>query len=339
MKQNTKYQTINKRSWLLDRRKDNDFSLNDTFLKPLASNQIQIEMYYDSNTTVYLNGEWMKASDATTDLYAQTLHYGNGVFEGIRAYDTEDGTQIFKAREHYERLLYSAEKMHIELPYSVAQLTALTYELLERNGFKNAYVRPLVYLGSHMTLEPTPKTNVFLCAWEWERYLGNNLLNVMLSSYQRPNPLSGHMGAKCVGHYTNSILATAEAKSKGYDEALLTDQHGYVAEGPGANFFMEMDGQLFTAPLGNILPGITRATVLELCAELDVPVEEKLFTPVEVLQADSAFFVGTATEVAGLKSFNDREFPLAWEDSLGHLLQRKYQQRVSQREYHDFALV
>jgi len=296
-------------------------------------------MYYNENTTVFLNGKWLKATEAQTDLYAQTLHYGNGVFEGIRSYDTEDGAMVFKAKEHYERLLYSAEKMHIQLNYTAEELTDLTYELLKKNNLKDAYIRPLVYLGANMSLQPTEEVNVFLCAWEWGRYLGSDLLNLMTSSYQRPNPKSCHVDAKVVGHYTNSILATTEAKQKGFDEALLLDAQGNVAEGPGANFFYEKDGILYTCPLGNILPGITRATVLELSKELKFEVVEKYFTPEDVKNADGAFFTGTAAEVAGIGSLDGVAFKLNWEDTMGHELARMYKYRVTSREYQSFELV
>ena len=268
-------------------------------------------MYFNKKTQLYLDGEWLLAHEASTDLYGQTLHYGNGVFEGIRSYETSNGTEVFKAKEHYERLLYSAKKMHIPLDYTVDQLTNLTYELLERNGLSNAYIRPLVYLGSHMTLEPTSESHLMLCAWEWGKYLGDKQQRLMTSSYQRPNPKSCHVEAKVVGHYTNSILASTEAKQQGFDEALLLDPNGFVAEGPGANFFYEKDGELYTCPLGNILPGITRATMLELAEELEINVNEKLFTPEDVYQADAAFFCGTAAEVAGIASLDHYEFPNA----------------------------
>lgn len=296
-------------------------------------------MYYNENTTVYLNGNWVKASEATTSLYDQTLHYGNGVFEGIRSYQTEDGPRIFKAEEHFQRLLDSAKKMHINLNYSIEQLTKLCYELLDRNKLGDAYIRPLVYLGPNMSLQPVEEVNVFICAWEWGKYLGSNLLNVMTSSYQRPNPKSCHVEAKTVGHYINSILATTEAKQKGFDEALLTDMHGYVAEGPGANFFYQKGDTLYTAPLGNILPGITRATVIELAYELGFKLEEKLFTIKDVLGADSAFFTGTAAEVAGIDSLDNIKFKLKWEDSMGFELANLYKVRVAKREYKGFELV
>ena len=295
-------------------------------------------MYYKPETKVYLDGKFIFAKDAQTDLYAQTLHYGSGVFEGIRSYDTPDGVRVFKSKEHYERLKYSAECMHISFPWTIEELEKVTYELLEMNGLKDAYIRPLVYLGANMALIPTDEVHLVIMAWEWGKYLGDNLLNVMLSSYQRPNPKACHVQAKVVGHYTNSILATTEAKQKGFDEALLTDINGYVAEGPGANFFYEKDGKLFTAPLGNILSGITRATVFEIAKELNIEVEERYFKPEEIYNADIAFFCGTAAEVIGIKKFNDFEFPMKWENSVSHTIQKKYKRRVAFNEYNEVTL-
>lgn len=292
-------------------------------------------MYYNETTTIYWNGEFIKAKDAKESLYNQTMHYGNGVFEGIRSYDTPDGTRIFKSKEHYDRLHYSAEKMHIKLDLSSEELEQITYKLLELNNLKDAYIRPLVYLGENMSLTPTQNVNIVIMAWEWGKYLGDNALNVMLSSYQRPNPKACHVQAKVVGHYTNSILATTEAKQKGYDEALLTDVNGFIAEGPGANFFYEKEGVLYTAPLGNILSGITRQTVFEIAKELEIEVVEKLFKPEEILTADTAFFCGTAAEVAPIGKFNDYSFPMKWEDSNSQLIQRMYKRRVSTNEYKD----
>lgn len=296
-------------------------------------------MYHTDNTVVYLDGKWMPATQANTGLYNQTLHYGNGVFEGIRSYETETGPHIFKAKEHFERLIHSAKAMHIDLKISVDEMIKIAEELLTRNGLQNAYVRPLVYLGPNMKLEPVKEVHFFMCAWEWGSYLGTKLIRVMTSSYQRPNPKSCHVEAKTVGHYTNSILATTEATSKGFDEALLTDMNGFVAEGPGANFFFEKDGTLYTPALGNILSGITRQTVIDLAHELNLKVEEGLFTLSDVKQADSAFFTGTAAEIAGIQSLDDYQFPLNWEDSIGADLAKMYQKRVRAQEYHKFELV
>ena len=295
-------------------------------------------MYYNEKSQVYFNGRFVMANEVKTDLYTQTLHYGNGVFEGIRSYDTPDGVRIFKAKEHFERLKYSAEKMHIPFTYSIEELETITYELLKKNNLKDAYIRPLMYLGANMSLTPTKEVHLVIMAWEWGKYLGDSLLRVCESSFQRPNPKSCWVEAKVVGHYTNSILATTEAKQKGFDEALLTDADGFVAEGPGANFFYEKDGKLYTPKLGNILPGITRQTVLEIASELDIEVEEKLFPIEDVFSADIAFFCGTAAEVIGIKQLNDYIFPMKWEESNSYLIQRKYKRKVAQNEYQSYCI-
>jgi branched-chain amino acid aminotransferase len=290
-------------------------------------------MYYNKNTKVFLNCNFLKATEATTGLYSQSLHYGSAVFEGIRSYNTPDGTRIFKVKEHFERLKYSAEKMHIKLSYTPDELEQYTYKLLEINNLSDAYIRPLVYLGENMSLTETKEVHVFIAAWEWAKYLGDNMLKICSSSFQRPNPKACFVDAKVAGHYTNSIIATTEAKQKGFDEALLTDINGYVAEGPGANFFYEKNGKLYTPPKGNILPGITRQTVFEIAKELGFEVEERLFFEEEIYKADAAFFCGTAAEVIGIEKFNDYVFPLKWEDSVSSVIKRKYKRRVAFNEY------
>ena len=295
-------------------------------------------MYYKDKTVIYLNGEYIKASDANVNLYSQTLHYGNGVFEGIRSYNTDDGVRIFKAKEHFDRLHYSAEKMHINLSISSEELEKISYQLLKVNKLKNAYIRPLVYLGENMSLNECNDVNIVIMAWEWGNYLGSNQIKVMSSSFQRPNPKSCHVEAKVVGHYTNSILATTEAKNKGFDEALLSDNEGYVAEAPGANFFVEKDEVLYTPPLGNILAGITRQTVFEIAEELGIEVHEKKFKFKDLKNIDTAFFCGTAAEIIGIKSIDHYEFPLKWENSISSLIQRKYKMRVSKNEFQNIYL-
>lgn len=294
--------------------------------------------YFNNETVLFQDGKFQKAADAHLSLYQQSLHYGNGAFEGIRSYETSDGTRIFKAKEHFDRLLFSAKAMHLNVAHTATELEALTYELLRRNKLTDAYIRPLVYAGESMSLVPAENSHLVIMAWKWDRYLGDKPLRVTLSPFQRPNPKSTVVEAKLTGHYTNSIMATREAKSRGFDEALLTDLNGFVAEAPGANFFMEKNGRLLTPAVGNILPGITRATVMELAAELGLEVEECAFEPKEILNADAAFFCGTAAEVAPIHSFEDYEFPLAWEESLGYLLQRRYRMRVSVNEYQQLYL-
>lgn len=299
---------------------------------PLIKNLNQNIMYYDHKTLLYLDGKFVKASDASTDLYSQTLHYGYGVFEGIRAYKTENGTSIFKAKEHYERLKNSAELINIPFNYNVDELVQVTYDLLEKNNLSDAYVRPLVFCDPNMSLVQPNKVSIMICAWEWGAYLGDQQLRLTVSSYCRPHPRSVKIEAKVCGHYVNSILATTEAKRKGFDEALVLDSDGYLAEGPGANFFFEKDGVLYTPQLGNILPGITRATVLELAEKLGLEIKQGLFRPEELKTADSAFYCGTAAEVIGIESVDETKFPLKWSNSLGKKLQDEYSKLVRTSE-------
>ena len=290
--------------------------------------------YYNEHTVLYLNGAFVKAADATMDLYSQSLHYGYSVFEGIRSYRTSTGeTKIFKAVEHFERLQHSAGAINLPYTWTVEELIAATYEVLKKNDLQDAYIRPVVFAPANMSFVQNTESYITIQAWEMQPFLGEKLLRVMTSSFQRPNPKGFKITAKAAGHYINSILASQEAKANGYDEALLTDMDGYVAEGPGANMFYEKDGKLFTPATGNILPGITRATVFEICKELDIPVEEKLFTTEELKNADAAFFCGTAAEIIGWESFDGIPFKKAWNDSVGKLIQEAYKCKVIEKEF------
>ena len=290
-------------------------------------------MYYDQNTIIYFNGEFVKAAEAKTDLYSQSLHYGYSVFEGIRSYEVEGKAKIFKATEHYDRLRYSAEVMKMPFGYTSEQLTELSYEVLKQNNFTDAYLRPLVFCSPNMSLSKGKESYLTIQAWEWTNGYLANKLRLMTSSYRRPNPTAFHIDAKVSGHYVNSILACQEAKDAGFDEALLLDNEGFVAEGPGANIFYEKDGVLFTPAKGNILPGITRATVIEICAELNIPVQEKYFTPAEMKEADTAFYCGTAAEVVEIASLDDVCFPKKWEDALSGQIQKAYKAKVLEQNF------
>ncbi|RTL58842.1 MAG: branched-chain-amino-acid transaminase [Sphingobacteriales bacterium] len=290
--------------------------------------------YYNENTVLYLNGEFVKASEAKIDLYSQSLHYGYAVFEGIRSYKNVNGeTKIFKEQEHYDRLRNSAVAMNMPYPWTNEELIAATYEVLKRNNIQDAYVRPVVYAPANMSFVPNEESFIFIEVWEMLPFFGEKLLKVMTSPFQRPNPKGFKITAKASGHYVNSILASQDAKAKGYDEALLTDMNGFVAEGTGANVFYEKDGKLFTPAPGNILPGITRATVLELCNELDISVEEKQITIEELKEADAVFFCGTAAEVIGWDSLDGQPFAKKWSESLGKVIQDAYKARVIEKEF------
>ena len=294
--------------------------------------------YYNSETALYLNGKFLKAAQTGTDLFGQSLHYGYGVFEGIRAYQTHNGIRVFKAKEHYQRLQRSCELINIPYNFDNEKLIDATYRLLELNNLKNAYIRPLVFCGPNMSLTSSDKSSIMICAWEWDAYLGNKLLKMCISSYQRPNPKSIKVEAKATGYYVNSILATTEAKDRGFDEALLLDINENVAEAPGANFFLEKDGCLYTPAKGSILPGITRDTVLEIGRILGIPVYEKTLATDDIQTANSAFLCGTAVEIVGIHSIDDKVFETDWKDSLGAMIQRTYKNLVLEKENYEVII-
>lgn len=296
-------------------------------------------MYYDDRTVVFLDGEWIKAKDAKASLFDQTLHYGTGVFDGLRSYNNGNGFTIFKPFEHFRRLHHSAELVFLKIPYSVEELIKIAYELVDRNNLTNAYIRPLVFAGPNMILAPAKTTHVFMTAWKWAKYPGYEPLNCMISSYLKPSPKSTPVVAKIVGNYSANTLASAEAKKLGFDEAILVDHSGHIAEGPGSNIFYEKDGELFTPKEGNILPGITRSTILEICKEMNIRVTQKDITPDELYRADHAFFCGTATEITHINSVNGEHFKKKWEDSVGYNIHLVYQQKVMFDEYRGLTIV
>lgn len=290
--------------------------------------------YYNENTILYLDGTFVKACEAKMDFYSQSFHYGYSVFEGIRSYKTVNGeTKIFKAVEHFNRLKNSAVAINMPYHWTTDELIAATYEVLKKNNLGNAYIRPVVYAPQNMKFDLNEQSFIVIEAWEMQPFLGYQLLRIMTSSFERPNPKGFKIEAKAAGHYVNSILASQEAKSIGYDEALLNDMNGFVAEGPGANLFYEKDGKLVTPAIGNILPGITRATVFEICKELKLEVVEKFFTVEELKTADAAFFCGTAAEVIGFESLDEYKFPLVWSDSVSKKIQDAYKSLVIEKEF------
>jgi branched-chain amino acid aminotransferase len=288
-------------------------------------------MYYNQDTIVYFNGKFIKAAEATTTVYGQSLHYGYGVFEGIRSYATANGSKIFKAEEHYDRFKYSADAVNIPYNYSSQELIDITYELLERNNLSDAYIRPLLICSPNMSLTKGKESELLIAAWDWTSFLGTKPLRVTVSPFSRPNPSGFKVEAKVSGHYVNSIMASQEAKDRGFDDALLLDAYRNVAEAPGANIFFEKNAVLYTPPTGNILPGITRATVFELCDELNIKVVEKKFFPEELKTADGAFYCGTAVEIIGLESIDNIPFRKTFENTLGKQIQDAYADLVREK--------
>lgn len=290
-------------------------------------------LYHTDKTILFFNGQFKNVNDFRVSPFNQTLHYGYGVFDGIRAYNTQQGPHLFKVRRHFERLVASAEKLGITMPFTAQELINYAYELIERNNMKEAYIRPLVMMDKNMTLRAeADKPNVLMTCWKWSRYFDSNHLNVMVSSWRRPHPRTTFIDTKMVGHYTNAILASKEARDKGYDEALMLDVEGYVAQGPGCSFFFEKKGKLFTPPTNNIFPSITRLTLIEIARQMGIDVVEKEFGVEEIITADGAFYTGTATEVAGIASINGHKLKLGWEDTIGHLLHNRYKRIVSGKD-------
>jgi len=281
-------------------------------------------MYYSPNTIVFDDGQYVKPNEVSIDPYSKTLHYGIGAFEGIRAYDAPEGAVIFKAYEHFNRLRRSAEKMHIEFKYTNEELLDICSKILKKNRLSNAYIRPLVYLGPDMSFRNTPEVKLFVSAWQWGRLLGDQHVRVGISSYERPNPKSCHIDAKVTGHYTLTSLATTQIKQRGFDEALLLDQTGFVSQGASGNFFYEKQEVLYTSPMGHIFPGITRSSIIDLARKNGIAVVEKPIHAQELRDADAAFFTGTAIEYSPIVSIEEHKMKKDWDDTVGHYLFSRY---------------
>ena len=263
---------------------------------------------------VWMDGEFVPWEDATVHILTHTLHYGFGVFEGTRAYQRSDGgTSVFRLDDHLGRLVNSAHIMQLEMEHGREELREATLELVSRNRLQSCYVRHLVYIGQGtMGLYPgdEPAVRSSITTWPWGAYLGEEGLaqgvRCKISSFTRPFPNSVMTKAKAVGNYVNSILAKREAVSLGYQEALLLDLDGNVAEGSGENLFMVRNGRLMTPPINSVLEGVTRRTMLELAAAKGYEVVERTFTRDEVYTADELFMTGTAAELTPIRSVDDR---------------------------------
>ena len=292
--------------------------------------------YYNDKTIVYLNGEFVKAVEAKMDLYSQSLHYGYSVFEGIRSYKAVNGETAIESLGLW--LIEQGHRVAVLVidPSSSRTGGSILGDKTRMQGLsmnQDAYIRPVVYAPANMSFVKNKESFIVIEAWEMQPFLGEKLLRVMTSSFERPNPKAFKIHAKATGHYVNSLLASQEAKTNGFDEALLLDMNGFVAEGPGANIFYEKDGKLYTPSPGNILPGITRATVLELCDELRIAVEEKSFTIEELKKADAVFYCGTAAEVIGGESLDETVFPKPWDQTLSRTIQDAYKHKVVEKAY------
>lgn len=300
--------------------------------------QSMIMQYYNQNTLIYLNGKFVSAQDARVNLFGQSLHYGYGAFEGLRAYSTHNGSRIFKAEEHFDRLKKSCEVIGLPYRWNNRTLIEKCYALLDNNNLRAAYIRPLVFSGSNMHLTSSEESNIMIAAWEWGPYLGQNLLRVNISKYERPNPKSFPIDTKVSGQYINSILASSDAIKNGFDEALLLDKDGYVAQASSENLFIEKDFKIYTPPTDNIFPGITRQTVIDICRELGFDIIEKKLTVEDIYNADGAFLSGTAAEIIGIKQVDHKIYREEWENTIGASIQRKYKNLVLEQENYEVII-
>jgi branched-chain amino acid aminotransferase len=261
---------------------------------------------------IWMNGGIVRWEDAKVHVLTHALHYGSGVFEGVRAYETERGPAVFRHRDHLERLRRSAELYYMELPYTLDQIREATHELIRANGLRSCYIRPIAFRGyGEMGLYPlnTP-VEMVIAVWPWGAYLGEdgqrNGIRCKVSSWRRMSPDSFIPQSKASGQYLNSILAKVESAKSGYDEAILLDQHGNVSEGSGENVFMVREGRIFTPPASaSILDGITAASVRQIAADLGFEVTERQIARGELYQADELFLTGTAAEIVPVREVDD----------------------------------
>ncbi|HEX6733928.1 MAG TPA: branched-chain amino acid transaminase [Azonexus sp.] len=284
----------------------------------------------DRDGFIWQDGKLIPWREATTHVLTHSLHYGMSVFEGVRAYKTAAGTAIFRLEEHTDRLFNSAHIFQMAMPYDKATINEAHKEVLRANKLESGYLRPIAYYGSEkMGVSPKgAKVHVAIAAWPWGAYLGEEGMErgirVKVSSYTRHHVNISMVRAKASGHYINSILANNEVTNEGYDEAMLLDPEGYVAEGAGENLFIVKKGKLYTPDLTSCLEGITRATVLQIAAELGLAVQEKRITRDEVYTCDEAFFTGTAAEVTPIRELDGRQIGIGRRGPITAQIQAKY---------------
>jgi branched-chain amino acid aminotransferase len=263
---------------------------------------------------IWMNGDFVAWEDAKVHVLTHGLHYGTGVFEGIRAYDTELGTAVFRHRDHLDRLFKSAELYYMPIPYSLEEVRSATHELISRNGLSSCYIRPLAFRGyGQMGLYPleTP-VDVVVAVWSWGAYLGEEGkrqgIRAKVSSWRRISPDSLIPHAKASGQYLNSVLAKIESQKAGYEEAILLDDQGRVCEGSGENIFVVRDGVITTPPqTASILDGINRKSVMEIARDLGYTVDVRDVARAELTLADELFLTGTAAELTPVRSVDDIE--------------------------------
>lgn len=261
---------------------------------------------------IWMNGKLIPYGEATVHVLSHSLHYGDAAFEGIRCYKTTDGrAAIFRAKEHFDRFNDSIKALSLQSNYSALDLTSAAAEVVKANGFKECYIRPLAYLDDSyrgLKLPAQVIAQIAIAAWSWGKYLGEeglqNGIRIMVSTFRRPDVASSLTWAKLTGNYLISVQARREATQNGFDEALLLDPQGFVAEGSGENIFMVKNGVIYTPPTGYILPGITRQSVIEIARHAGFTVVESPITRSQIYMAEEVFFTGTAAEVTPIREID-----------------------------------
>ncbi len=280
---------------------------------------------------IWLNNTFIDWGKANTHVLTHALHYGSGVFEGIRAYSTKKGPAIFKAKEHYERLLKSCKCYDLICPYNISEFIAATKKLILKNDLPSCYIRPIVYTD-YGSIGIIPKNSTYTSAiavWEWGSYLGDegieNGIRCIISDIMKTPSQAMPSTAKSCANYANSFLAKKKALTQGYDEAILLNQKGNVSEGPGENIFIIKNNVITTPPINDdVLKGITRDTAIQLAKDLDFEVKEKSITPNELLESDECFFTGTAAEITPIKEINDKKIGNGSKGPITHQIQQLY---------------
>ena len=294
----------------------------------------------DRDGWIWYDGKLVPWRDANTHVLTHSLHYGLSVFEGLRAYKTADGTAIFRLREHTERLFNSARIFMMQIPYTPEQVAEAHCEVIRHNRLESGYLRPIAFYGSEkMGVSPRGAVvHVAIAAWPWGAYLGEDGLKkgirVKTSSFARHHINVSMVRSKTAGHYVNSILANMEATRDGYDEALLLDTSGFVAEGAGENLFIVRDGRLIEPQLVSGLTGITRATVIELATHLGLAVHSQPLTRDDVSLADEAFFTGTAAEITPIRELDGRPIGKGVRGPITERIQERFFEVVGGRSEH-----
>lgn len=292
-------------------------------------------MFVDTeNKYIWKNGSFERWNDSNVHILSHTLHYGTGVFEGVRAYKTNDGPAIFRLSDHTNRLFDAASKISISIPFSESELNLAQCETLKKNNLKEGYLRPIVFLGNEgLGLRAKDlSVNVAIAAWEWPSYMDPEAkekgISVMKSSHkQYENPL--HSGNKIIGTYFSNTMALHEALDNGADEAIMLDKNGYISEGSGENIFIVKDGNIYTPTTNHCLNGITRQSVIQIAKNLNLQVKEKNLDYDELLNADEAFFTGTAVEITPISKLDNNSINNGSRGEITKQLQEKFQEIIS----------